>query len=152
MLTPFTHLDLSKEAWAHGTRLEYQAEVTINLQARYDNNEPMSGGQVSVFAPGELSEPWMQTYCDEEGFFSFTPDMMRPGLWEVHINHDGHGAVINIPVGDDMPLSGSSSSVTKLQKAIMIGSVLWGFLGTALYFSRRKSGPLPQGGHKDAHT
>ncbi|QGG46244.1 carboxypeptidase regulatory-like domain-containing protein [Heliorestis convoluta] len=138
------------EAWAHGTRLEYEADITIHVRAAYDTQEPMDGGHFFVFKPG-ASEPWLEGQCDDDGRFSFTPDRDVAGTYVVQVQHTGHGATIDIPVGDSMPLKGVQQDVSSLQKAVMIGSVLWGFVGTALYFSRRKD-PLPQGGKKDAHS
>ncbi|NJN85435.1 MAG: carboxypeptidase regulatory-like domain-containing protein [Leptolyngbyaceae cyanobacterium SL_7_1] len=123
-------------AWAHGVQIEYQATQAYEIQAAYDTGTPMADAQVAVYSPDEPSEPWLTGTTDAQGRFVFSPT--TPGNWEVQIRQAGHGDILVIPVGDGGAgsASGSSNSYTPLQTGLMIGSVLWGCIGTALFFSR----------------
>ena len=124
-------------ASAHGAKIEYTISLAVEIVASYDTGEPMAGGQVTVYAPDDPATPWLTGECDEEGRFTFTPDPEMPGTWDVQVRQAGHGDMIHIPVGEDMALSGTTG-FTPLQIVLMAGCGVWGFVGTALYFSRRK--------------
>ena len=125
-------------ALAHGAKIEYTVDVTIELLAAYDNGEPMAGAQFVVYAPDDPSTPWLTGVCDDEGRFSFIPDTTKPGIWDVQVRQAGHGDIVHIPVGEDAAVSGSTGGYTTLQIVLMALCVVWGSVGTALYFSRRK--------------
>ncbi len=127
-------LGLSTEVYAHGAKIEYTVNMTIEIVAAYDNGEPMASGQVAVYAPDDPSTPWLTGVCDNEGRFSFVPDTSKPGIWDVQIRQAGHGDIVHIPVGDG---TGSAGGYTPLQIVLMAASVIWGSVGTALYFLRR---------------
>ena len=127
------------EAMAHGAELSYTTSEGVEITASYDNGEPMSEAQVTVYAPGEPSDPWLTGTCDEEGKFFFVPDTELPGTWEVKVRQAGHGDIISIEVEEGAVESGGSTGFTWLQKAIMSLAVLWGLAGTALFFRRRKT-------------
>jgi nickel transport protein len=119
---------------AHGVAIEYRATQAYEIQAAYDTGAPMVDAQVAIYSPDEPSEPWLTGTTDAEGRFIFSPS--RAGHWEVQIRQAGHGDVLVIPVADGATRSGGTVPYTPLQKSLMIGSVLWGCLGTALFFSR----------------
>jgi nickel transport protein len=91
-----------------------------------------------VYAPDDPSTPWLTGVCDDEGRFSFVPDTSKPGMWDVQVRQAGHGDIVHIPVGEDAAVSGSTGGYTTLQIVLMALCVVWGSVGTALYFSRRK--------------
>jgi len=133
-------LCLPVEAFAHGAKIDYTASTTIELVAAYDDGEPMSGAQVVIYAPDDPSTPWLTGVCDDEGRFSFTPDTSKPGIWDVQVRKAGHGDIIHIPVGGDAAVAaGGISGYTTLQIGLMAACVVWGSVGTALYFWRRRS-------------
>ena len=133
ILMPFT-------ASAHGVDITSTAVSGVEITARYDSGQPMAGGQVSIYAPDDPLEPWLTGLCDEEGRFFFVPDYNRPGLWEVTVRLAGHGDLVRIEVtGNDEILAGKQGGLTLLQKTFMSLTVIWGAIGTALYFSRRKN-------------
>lgn len=146
-------------ACAHGVVLEYQPLLTYRIKATYDGGKPMTEAQVAVFAPDNAAQPWLKATTDKAGEFLFNPP--APGNWEVRVRQGGHGNIIVIPVAEPKlkslapPESRESSPVktaalgayTPLQKGVMIGAVLWGCLGTALFFTRK---PKPL--EKDAHS
>jgi nickel transport protein len=130
-------LGLTMTASAHGARIEYQISMAVEIHATYDTGEPMAGGQVAVYAPDDPSTPWLTGVCDEEGRFSFTPDSSRPGTWDVQVRQSGHGDMVHIPIGEGVAVAGGTG-YTPLQIVLMAVCVIWGFVGTALFFSRRR--------------
>jgi len=127
------------KAYAHGVTIEYTSSVEIEIVAAYDNGEPMSGAQVVVYAPDDPSTPWLTGVCDDEGRFTFTPDSSKTGTWDVQVRLAGHGGIVHIPVGEGTVASGGSGGYSVLQIVLMAGCVIWGVVGTALYFSRRRA-------------
>jgi len=125
-------------AYAHGAKIEYTIGMTVEIVATYDSGEPMAEAQVTVYAPDDPSTPWMTGVCDDEGRFSFTPDTTITGTWDVQVRQAGHGDIVHIPIGADSTSDGSGG-YTPLQIALMAVCVIWGSIGTALYFSRRRA-------------
>ncbi len=144
---------------AHGIVLGYEPVNSVEIQAHYDTGEPMAAAQVVVYAPDDPNEPWMQSTTDAEGLFTFTPDASQPGNWEVMIRQAGHGGIVNVPVaaanGEEVVSEDSgadngtaviqgqtdttsSENLSSVQQGIAIGAVIWGFIGTALFFARGK--------------
>jgi len=126
-------------AYAHGVNIEYTSDVEIEVVAEYDSGEPMAGAQVAVYAPDDPTTPWLTGVCDDQGRFSFTPDTSRPGTWDVQVRLAGHGGMIHIPIGEDTASTGGIGGYTNLQIGLMAACVVWGSVGTTLYFSRRRN-------------
>lgn len=124
--------------YAHGANVEYTSNIEIEIEARYDSGEPMAGGQVVVYAPDDATTPWLTGVCDDEGRFRFTPDNARPGIWDVQVRLAGHGDIVHIPVGEASSVTDSGGGYSSQQIALMSACVVWGSIGTALYFSRRR--------------
>lgn len=140
-------------AIAHGVAIEYRATQAYEIKAAYDTGDPMTNAQVAVFAPTDPAKPWLTGTTDAAGRFVFSPS--APGNWEVQVRQAGHGDILVIPVesGSAAPVpavsssngesatnppraAGSVGTYTPLQKGVMIGSVIWGCVGTALFFGR----------------
>jgi len=132
-------LGLPATAYAHGARIDYTVNMTIDIVANYDTGEPMGGAQVVVYAPDDPSNPWLTGACDDEGRFSFTPDTSKPGSWTIQARQSGHGDIVHIPIGADTAVTGSTGGYTVLQIVLMAVCGIWGFAGTALYFLRRRA-------------
>lgn len=141
-------LGLTVLASAHGVDVGYQAVgdgSAIAVQAAYATGEPMAGAQVAVYAPNDPAEPWLQGQCDPNGKFAFVPDRSQPGTWDVRVRQAGHGTFLHVPVEAKSnaeateTLSQPSSGFTPAQIGLMSACVLWGFVGTALYFVRRRA-------------
>lgn len=130
-------LALPLTAYAHGVIVDYMVDTTIKIVARYDTGEPMAGAQVVVYAPDDPAVPWLTGVCDEEGCFTFTPDASKPGIWVVQVRKAGHGGMVHIPVGESVAATTGVGGFSVLQIVLMSMCVIWGFVGTALYFSRR---------------
>lgn len=129
---------------AHGVAIDYQPTPAYAINAAYDTGEPMPNAQVAVFSPDDPANPWLTGTTDAQGQFIFSPS--APGNWEVQVRQAGHGDIVVIPVGEDVvsvnrdgaerSVAGAVDRYTPLQKSLMIGSVIWGFVGTALFFAR----------------
>lgn len=166
-LTLMALVALPISARAHGARLEYQTTRAIAIQAEYDSGEPMANASVVIYAPSDPSTPWQTGQTDEAGRFLFTPDPSQPGNWDIQVRQAGHGDIISIPIAPDAteqatdpnpaadpaaeaiaevpdsqgdrPSAGVlNSNLSALQQGLLVGSVLWGCIGTALFFSRGK--------------
>ncbi|GAB4531497.1 MAG: carboxypeptidase regulatory-like domain-containing protein [Pleurocapsa sp.] len=138
---------LPEPALAHGAKIQYRQTPAITIQANYDDGSPMKNAQVVVYAPSDPAAPWIKGTTDETGHFSFTPDSSITGNWDVKVRQSGHGDIITIPLTDGKlnselnttkAISGNNSD-TSLQKIIAAAAGIWGFVGTALFFSRPKS-------------
>ncbi|MEB3339127.1 MAG: carboxypeptidase-like regulatory domain-containing protein [Leptolyngbyaceae bacterium] len=150
---------------AHGVAIEYQATQAYEVKAAYDTGEPMANAQVAVFSPNDPAKPWLTGTTDAEGRFVFSPS--ASGNWEVQVRQAGHGDVLVIPVEDGAAsttrapathhpknnaentsvATGVIDNYTPLQKGLMIGAVIWGCVGTALFFARGRKGQ-----ESDAHS
>ena len=129
---------LPGKALAHGVNIEYTSHVEITIVARYDTGEPLAGAQVVVYAPDDAAAAWLTGTCDDEGRFSFTPDTSKPGIWDIQVRLAGHGGMVHIPVGEGTATTGKIGGYSHLQLTLMVACVIWGSIGTALYFSPRR--------------
>ncbi|MEO1682888.1 MAG: carboxypeptidase regulatory-like domain-containing protein [Cyanobacteria bacterium J06631_12] len=128
------------EAKAHGSNIKITQSTEI--QATFETGEPMADAQVLIYAPTDLQTPWTTAKTDGEGRFNFMPDAQQPGQWEVTVRLAGHGHTTAFLVGE----AANSSSALQgpaagpVQKWVAIAATIWGFVGTALFFSNRPSG------------
>ena len=130
---------LPTTAYAHGAKIEYTIASSIEIVAKYDSGEPMAEAQVTIYAPNDPSTPWLIGTCDDQGRFSFTPDVAIPGTWDIQVRQAGHGDMIHIEIEDGSVSSGSSSGYSTGQIIVMSLCVIWGIFGTAMFFKRRKT-------------
>lgn len=148
-------LGVSRQVLAHTANIVYRQTQAIEVRATYDDGTPMSNAQVVIYAPDNPAIPWLKGTTDEEGKFSFIPFSTVAGNWDLKIRQSGHGNIISIPWQDDNSASAvesrdniansnnwllsANSSYTPMQKVVMAATGVWGFVGTALFFSRQKS-------------
>ena len=125
-------------AQAHGTTISYSMGLIVEVQATFDSGEPMAAAQVNVFAPDDPENPWLTGVTDDEGRFVFKPDPAIPGDWDVQVRQAGHGDIIQIPIEEGARAAGTTG-FTPVQIALMSASIIWGFIGTALFFMRRNT-------------
>jgi nickel transport protein len=152
----------AQKGLAHGSHIKYESTDAIEIKATYDSGEPMANAQVTVYNPKDIANPWLKGLTNEKGEFVFIPDYSITGNWEVKVRQAGHGNIINIPIkpittteikdeekpnnnsgkmenSKEIKLSSSNNAeYTIQQKLIMAAMGIWGFVGTALYFSRKK--------------
>ena len=126
--------DVAPPANAHGTAITYTATFTV--QGSFDNGEPMANAEVSIYTPEDPRNAWEQGIADEEGRYTFAPVSDQPGDWAVSFRTSGHGDIAYIPVGTGV--ANPSGLSGGLQRAVMAVAVVWGFIGTALYFQARQ--------------
>lgn len=147
LLLVFPILKVQEPAIAHGAKANYRMTSSIEVQAQYDSGQPMKNAQVTIYSPADPSQPWTKGLTDEKGYFWFTPDYSQTGYWEVKVRQAGHGALISIPIDSNLNNNNSKKSgvlennrpeFSPLQKGLMIASVIWGCVGTALFFYRGK--------------
>lgn len=128
---------------AHGVNISYHADMTYRIEAKFDNGQPMVNGQVTIYAPDNPAVVWGEGFTNDEGVYLFTPDPKIAGDWTIKIRQAGHGSLITIPIGSDNTFVGGegatsgSTGLSLLQKILMAACVVWGAVGTALYFKRR---------------
>lgn len=124
-------------AAAHGAFVDVTETRAVAIDARYDTDEPMAGAQVSVFAPDDPAQPWRVGRTDAAGRFVFVPDD-RAGRWAIQVRQAGHGAMGYVEVGASgiAATSMATASTDLLQRLLMAACVVWGCIGTALYFRR----------------
>lgn len=168
LLTPIallTILGIPSQVLAHGMSVESRrSEAQVyEIKAIYDTGEAAKNAQVAIYPPGDAVEPQISGFTDAEGRFWFaTP---QAGEWEVQVLQAGHGDRISVSVSpqaqpepaaqeaspspspkaerlgqSDIASQTSRSNYTPLQKALMIGAIVWGCVGTALFFMRGKKG------------
>ncbi len=131
--------NLSANAYAHGTKIEYDVATSLEIIAEFDSGEPMAEAQVTVYAPDAPTTPWITGFCDEEGKFSFQPDTSIPGTWDIQVRQAGHGDMIHIDIEGGSVIGGGSNDYSASQIVVMSACVIWGIIGTALFFKRRKT-------------
>lgn len=133
-------------AAAHGALVEYRQVPGLVIEARYESGQPMAGAQITVYAPDNPTEPWLTGTGDQDGHFSFVPDPQLSGTWTVQARQAGHGGMAHIELAAadqhrqeataPRPAAGPPTT-TAGQRWLMAGAVIWGFIGTALFFFRR---------------
>lgn len=147
-LTLLAIIFIPERALAHGANIEYKETSAITIQAKYDDGTPMANAQVVIYAPSDPANPWLKGTTNDLGSFTFVPDNkpQNIGDWDVKVRQSGHGDITSIPVPDgklanvanNRSLS-AGGGYSSSQKIVMAAAVGWGFLGTALFFSRSKS-------------
>ncbi|HOP61988.1 MAG TPA: carboxypeptidase regulatory-like domain-containing protein [Spirochaetota bacterium] len=131
-------LGLAVAAYSHGTKYELVKSGRIGLKAMFDTGEPMSNADVLVFSPNATS-PSIKEKADSNGIFYFTPD--KAGTWVLQVrDKTGHGMRINLKIDESLSIQADSSAggLNTVQKVVMALCVVWGAVGTALYFKGKK--------------
>lgn len=138
----FPIITWSTKISAHGSQINYRSTRAIEIKATYDDGTPMALAQVVIYAPNDPTTPWIKGQTDSEGNFIFVPNYEISGNWDVKVRKSGHGGIVAIPVSNSgnlrTQISTSNSEYTALQKLVMTAASVWGFVGTALFFWRRK--------------
>ena len=134
----------SSKALAHGSNIEYRQTTAIEIKATYYYNQPMANAQVVVYSPDNPSKPWVKGTTDEKGHFTFTPDTNQYGNWDVKVRKAGHGNIVTIAMDEESLIIAENNNYseghyTPLQKAFLGITTAWGFVGTALFFTKRKT-------------
>jgi nickel transport protein len=150
----------AQTAAAHAMEVEQGWSEAVEITAAYDTGDPVDGGQVLVYAPGDDSEPWATGTTDHQGRYAFVPDASQTGEWEIQVRQAGHAASTSVEVGDSREKPGAGDdreefrdesrpedsgearavgSGDTVQRVLMGAAVVWGFIGTALFFASRRN-------------
>ncbi len=131
-------MTVTVSVFGHGTKYEILPQKTLAIKAMFDTGDPMRMAKVLIFAPDQ-TKPSRTTVTDSSGVFYFTPD--KAGTWILQVREKGgHGMRINLEIDESMALAAVRKSVhtaSYLQKTLMALAVIWGCIGTALYFKKR---------------
>ncbi|MBD3370392.1 carboxypeptidase regulatory-like domain-containing protein [Candidatus Fermentibacteria bacterium] len=123
----------------HGTNLDWNQRNGVELRARFDDGLPLQSAEVTIFSPADPSSPWAEALTDSQGRCFFAPD--TAGTWDVRVRKGGHGAMAHIPVDTTLSTAargGGSTGYSTIQIVTMAACIVWGFVGTALHFRRRR--------------
>lgn len=126
-------LNNSNFVYGHGAEIEYTKSTAYKITAEFDSGKPMSNAQIIIYAPDNPKEPWEVGKSNEEGVYLFTPDTSKKGQWFIQARLASHGASINIDI-DESTLVSDTSGYSNGQMILMLASLVWGCIGTALYF------------------
>ena len=129
---------ISEGVMAHGVTIKTEITSHVEIQALHDSGTPMVQGQVQVFSPQNSETAQFTGQTDDQGRYQFTPT--ESGLWEVLVRQSGHGESQTLSVdldGITPQVLASTESTNLTQRLLTIGSVIWGCVGTALYFKGR---------------
>lgn len=130
----------SSVVFAHGTQYEIIQPKEISVKSSFGTGVPMANCDVLIFYPSSTKID-MKTRTNNDGIFSFIPD--KAGIWSIQVrDKSGHGMRINLEIDEQFKLKSDNSTnngISYIQKIIMAICVIWGFVGTALFFKRRKA-------------
>ena len=111
----------------------------------------MAGAQVSVFHSDDPRTAVLTATTDEAGRWLWVAD--RPGTWTFQVRQAGHGSVTRLEVSPQEAAephdsafettAARTASAAALPRWIALGSVIWGAIGTALFFARSAERPQP---------
>ena len=125
-------LYLSNIAWAHGVAYEMvETSPTVTFKSGFSSGEPISYGQVLVYAPDNTEVEFQNGRTDKNGVFSFLPD--QPGVWKVEVDGGlGHKLIFDVEVaGSDKNELAAHKKEAPLQGSIEIRALL----GISLIFN-----------------
>ncbi|MCK4798660.1 MAG: hypothetical protein KAT05_14880 [Spirochaetes bacterium] len=125
--------------YSHGVNCDFITNG-IGIKMHYDGGAPFSYAEVTLYSPDDYKNPYLKSQTDKQGLYFFKPN--KPGEWIILIrDKKGHGIRKNIKVGPDgllVQLNKTSTRINLAQKIILAICVIWGMIGTALFFIRRK--------------
>jgi nickel transport protein len=136
----FGAIAFSEGVMAHGVTIKTQMNLGVEVQAFYDEGQPLAQAQVQVFSPANAETALFTGQTDKDGRYQFTPT--ASGDWEILVRQSGHGESLTVPIdlgGKPLQSLASSGSDNLIQRLITLGSVIWGCVGTALYFKGRSA-------------
>ncbi len=125
--------------YSHGVIGKAETRQAVCLNAAYDDGEPMSYAEVSIYSPKE-HHPFQSGYTDSKGVFCFLPDTI--GKWQLKVN-DGMGH--QLALGFDhrtkstpsQPIA-ASPQLSKINGVIGGVGVIIGFGGLSAWWLSRK--------------
>ncbi len=121
----------------HETHHSVRMGKAVIIAAEHEHDDPMSFAAYKIYAPGGGTTEFQNGRTDSNGRLAFVPNV--PGEWRVKIGDGmGHGADVAVKVTPEMTIQETvQGGLHVWQKILMAASVVWGALGTALYFRKR---------------
>ena len=127
-------------AYGHGAQITWVMQGdSIHIWASFDDGQPMSSAQVTVFSGAAPSVAFLTGLTDSEGAFSFLPDAEQSTDWDVQVRKAGHGDIIHFSLSDHSVTESCEQGFSVMQIVLMSACVIWGFIGTALFFASKKA-------------
>lgn len=123
---------------AHGLETRPLYEGGIGLEVTYETGEPLADAAVTVYSPDDPGTPFLELRADRHGRFMFLPD--RPGTWAAVVRDgSGHGVRYDFEVNEALRAAATDpeGSLSTTAKLVAAACVVWGLIGTALYFRRK---------------
>ena len=138
-LLPVALLILTVPVFGHGAWVTWEMQDdSVHISASFDDGQPLARAQVTVFSGAAPSVPYLVGMTDGNGEFSFLPDKTESLNWDVQVRSAGHGDIVHISLTDDSTADNEQSGLTTFQIVLMSVCVVWGFIGTALFFTSRR--------------
>lgn len=132
---------LALPVYGHGAQMTWAMEGdSVHIRASFDDGLPMSSAQVSVFTASAPTVPCLTGLTDENGSFLFFPDASQSKDWDVQVRKAGHGDIIHFSLSADSVTETCEQGFSVLQIVLMSACVVWGFIGTALFFASKRKG------------
>ena len=111
---------------------------SVFVTATFDDGTPMNAAQVTVFSGAAPLVPYTSGIADENGEFAFLPDAELSLNWDVQARKAGHGDMIHFSLTEKTEVINAQRGFTTLQIILMSVSIVWGFIGTALFFATKR--------------
>ena len=125
--------------YGHGASIAWQMQGdSIHITALFDNGEPMDDAQVTVFSGAAPSVAFETGLTDNEGAFAFLPILEQSADWDVQVRKAGHGDIVHISLREECEEKVNRTGFSTLQIILMSISVVWGFIGTSLFFASKR--------------
>jgi len=135
----FLLLIITLPVYAHGANISWEMkDDSVHIEAMFDNGTPMGSAQVTVFSASAPTVVYTSGITDENGQFTFLPDKEMSLNWDVQARKAGHGDIIHFTLGNEDRSASVQAGFTTLQIILMSVSIVWGFIGTALFFASKK--------------
>lgn len=127
--------------YGHGAVIIWETQNdSIYVRASFDDGQPMSEAQVTVFSGAAPSVAFETGLTDENGAFSFLSQIEESTDWDVQVRKAGHGDIVHITLDGESQTQSAQIGFSTLQIILMSLCVVWGFIGTSLFFaSKRKN-------------
>ena len=147
-LLPFVIALFASTVLSHGVSVTWELRGdSVHVAGSFDDGQPMGNAQVTVFSGAAPSEPYLNGVTDGNGEFSFLPDKEESENWDIQLRKAGHGDIVHISLSNaNTPvMRGGHGRFSVLQIVLMALCVVWGFIGTALFFASKRD-------KQNAHT
>lgn len=139
LLSSTVLLTLTAPLFGHGARVVWELQDdSVHISASFDDGQPLSRAQVTVFSGAAPSVPYIVGMTDENGEFSFLPDKQESLNWDVQVRSAGHGDMVHLSLSEEPAADKEQGTFTTLQIVLMSVCVVWGFAGTAFFFASRR--------------